>query len=111
MLVSVLEQLKAETTQLLECSEVTPEDWQAYAEKRARLFERLSEIDFSTTKSEAETVAGLMRIILDEETQVRSRLESSIDAIRQQLSSLSTARHALHGYASHQPAAVFVRCV
>ncbi len=111
MLVSVLEQLQAETTALLEYDHLTPERWQSYAAERTALFERLTETDFSAVGPEAGTVAALMQAILDQEAQVRARMASTLDAIRQELSALSTARHALHGYATHHAAPVFERCV
>ena len=111
MLVPVLEQLKAETTALLECANLTPERWQSYAAERTALFDRLTETDFSAAGPEAGTVAALMQAILDQEAQVRARLASRLNAIRQELSTLSTARHALQGYATHRAATVFERCV
>jgi hypothetical protein len=111
MLVPVLKQLQAETTALLECDQLTPERWQSYAAKRTVLFDGLTETDFSAVEPEAGTVAALIRAILDQEAQVQARLVSRLDAIRQELSTLSTARHALQGYASHRTATLFKRCV
>ena len=110
MLVSAIEQLRAETAELLARPELTPEEWQTYTQKRALLFERLYTMDFSALGENTETVAGLIRAILEEETSVHARLESSLDATQPELSSLGTARHALHGYASHRSTSAFTRC-